>query len=111
LAALFNACNKDNPGGNDPTPDPPNPPPGEAIILPKKEMRAAWIATVWGLDWPGTDYNATTQKQQYIAYLEKFRQLKMNAVFVQVKGMGDAFYNSPYEPWSANITGVRGQDP
>ncbi|MGC4231674.1 MAG: family 10 glycosylhydrolase [Niabella sp.] len=110
LAGFLNACKKDNPR-KDPTPDPPDPPAGKEMILPKKQMRAAWMATVWGLDWPGTDYNAASQKQQYIAYLDKFKQLKMNAVFVQVKGMGDAFYNSPYEPWSINITGTRGQDP
>ncbi|GAB3413041.1 glycoside hydrolase family 10 protein [Niabella aquatica] len=109
LAALFNACKKEN-SGNDPSPKPPNPS-GEEMILPKKQMRAAWMATAWGLDWPQEDYNAATQKQQYISYLEKFKQLNMNAVFVQVKGMGDAFYNSPYEPWSVAITGTRGKDP
>jgi uncharacterized lipoprotein YddW (UPF0748 family) len=109
LVTIFNACKKDTPG-NDPTPDPSNPS-GEAMILPKKQMRAAWMATAWGLDWPQDDYIPTSQKEQYISYLEKFKQLKMNAVFVQVKGMGDAFYNSPYEPWSVAITGTRGKDP
>lgn len=108
LMALFNACKKDNPGNS--MPDPSNPT-GEEMILPKKQMRAVWMATAWGLDWPQEDYNIITQQQQYISYLEKFKQLKMNAVFVQVKGMGDAFYNSPYEPWSAAVTGTRGKDP
>lgn len=107
LISFLAACNKDS-SIKDPIPDPPK---DEEMILPKKQMRAAWVATAWGLDWPQEDYNATTQKQQYIAYLDKFKQLNMNAVFVQVKGMGDAFYNSPYEPWSAAITGVRGKDP
>ncbi|MFV0605415.1 MAG: glycoside hydrolase family 10 protein [Niabella sp.] len=114
LIILLNACSKkgsnvdDNGGGNGtPPPDPDT----QTMIIPKKEMRATWMATVWGLDWPQGDYNATTQKQQYIAYLDQFKQLNMNAVFVQIKGMGDAFYNSPYEPWSGNITGTRGQNP
>lgn len=112
FAVLLNACKKDKPG-NDPDPDPPNPPAGEEMILPKKQMRAAWIATVYELDWPMGAYDMAAQKQKYIAYLDKFKQLNMNAVFVQVKGMGDAFYNSPYEPWSVAIKGVgtRGQDP
>ncbi len=110
LAALINACKKDNPG-NDTKPDPDPPGGGETMILPKKQMRAAWLTTAWGLDWPEGDYNAASQKQKYIAYLDKFQQLKMNAVFVQIRGMADAFYNSPYEPWSAALTGTRGTDP
>src|SRR5690606_24985184 len=58
-----------------------------------------------------SDYNIESQKQQYIAYLNKFRELNINAIFFQVKGMGDAFYKSPYEPWSVAITGERGKDP
>ncbi|WP_316810713.1 glycoside hydrolase family 10 protein [Pedobacter heparinus] len=109
LALLLNACKK---GGNEPTPDPPKPP-GEtgAPIFPKKEMRAVWIASVYGLDWPQGAYNMASQKQQYINYLEKFKALNINAIYFQVKGMGDAFYNSSYEPWSAAITGTRGVDP
>ncbi|MCH5596821.1 glycoside hydrolase family 10 protein [Niabella ginsengisoli] len=109
LAVIFNSCKK---GSKDiDVPPDPEPPKENAMLLPKKQMRATWMATVFGLDWPQGDYNTTSQKQQYIAYLEKFKQLNMNAVFVQIKGMGDAFYNSPYEPWSANITGSRGQNP
>lgn len=110
IVIFINACKKDS-TSNSPDPANPNPAETKGMILAKKQMRAAWMATVWGLDWPGTDYTAASQKQQYISYLEKFKQLNMNAVFVQIKGMGDAFYNSPYEPWSAYITGTRGKDP
>ena len=104
----FNACRKNTP---DPPPEP-NPSVEEAkMILPKKEMRAAWIATVWGLDWPEGKYTIDAQKKHYTDYLDKFKELNMNAVFVQIKGMGDAFYDSPYEPWSAAITGTRGTKP
>lgn len=109
LALILNACKK---GGNEPTPEPPKPPTGTSgPIFPKKEMRAVWIASVWGLDWPQGVYSAQDQKQQYIDYLEKFKAMNMNAIFFQVKGMGDAFYASSYEPWSSAITGTRGKDP
>lgn len=107
---VFNACKK----GNEPTPtpEPPNPPEEtDELILPKKEMRGVWMASVFGLDWPQSVYDVTAQKQQYIDYLEKMKDLNMNAIFFQVKGMGDAFYNSSYEPWSSAITGTRGQNP
>lgn len=113
VVALFlftvQSCKKDPPAA----PPGPTPPPTEkpAMILPKKEMRAVWIATVFGLDWPEAKYAVDAQKKHYTDYLDKFKELNINAVFVQVKGMGDAFYNSPYEPWSAAITGVRGTNP
>ncbi|MDD4606024.1 MAG: family 10 glycosylhydrolase, partial [Dysgonamonadaceae bacterium] len=56
-------------------------------------------------------YTEDAQKRKYITYLDKFKQLNINAVFVQVKPMGDAFYDSSYEPWSASITGTRGNAP
>lgn len=103
LLAGFNACKK-NKGDVVNTEE-------ESFMIPKKEMRAVWMATVWGLDWPQDQFNMEVQKQQYINYLNQFKSLNINAVFVQVKGMGDAFYNSPYEPWSVAITGTRGKDP
>lgn len=109
LALFLNACKK---GGNEPTPDPTKPPTGtDGPIFPKKEMRAVWMASVYGLDWPQGVYNQQSQKQQYIDYLNKFKAMNINAIYFQVKGMGDAFYNSSYEPWSAAITGTRGTDP
>ncbi|GAB3008383.1 hypothetical protein GCM10027051_05820 [Niabella terrae] len=109
---LLQACSKSGSGPDPVDPDPdPDPPPTGAMKLPKNQLRAAWMATVFELDWPRGDHNAATQKQQYIDYLELFQSMNMNAVFVQVKAKGDAFYNSAYEPWSASITGTRGQDP
>lgn len=108
VALLLNACKK---GDSDITPDPVDPPVEASLLFPKKEMRAVWIASVYGLDWPQSVYNIESQKQQYINYLEKFKGLNINAIYFQVKGMGDAFYNSSYEPWSVSITGTRGVDP
>lgn len=110
LSLLLNACSKDN-NGIEPKPDEPPPTEEEGLSFPKKEMRAVWVTTAWGLDWPQSVYTEAGQKQQYIQYLDKFKELNINAIFFQVKGMGDAFYDSSYEPWSAAITGVRGKDP
>jgi len=108
---LISACSKDSDGPGA-TPDPnPTPNPIETELkLPRKEMRAAWIATVWELDWPKVRGEAA-QKQKYRDILDKLQELKFNAVIFQVKGLGDAFYNSPYEPWSAAISGTRGINP
>ncbi|MFA6361019.1 MAG: family 10 glycosylhydrolase [Dysgonamonadaceae bacterium] len=110
LSIFYFSCSKDDPIID--KPEPPEPPVDEKpVIFPKKEMRAVWIATAWGLDWPQGEYSADTQKRQYITYLDRFKNLNINAVFMQVKPMGDAFYDSSYEPWSASITGTRGNAP
>lgn len=110
LSLVLNACKKDD-NGIEPKPEEPPPVEEEGLMLPKKEMRAVWVTTAWGLDWPQSVHDAASQKQQYINYLEKFKDLNINAIFFQVKGMGDAFYDSSYEPWSVAITGTRGKDP
>lgn len=110
LALVLNGCKKDS--KTTITPGPIKPPVDtNAPIFPRKEMRAVWIASVFGLDWPQSVYNIDAQKKQYTDYLDKFKAMNINAVFFQVKGMGDAFYNSAYEPWSSSITGTRGQNP
>ena len=34
-----------------------------------------------------------------------------NAVFFQIRGNFDAYYDSPYEPWASRLAGTLGQDP
>jgi uncharacterized lipoprotein YddW (UPF0748 family) len=70
-----------------------------------------WIATVGGIDWPGDADSAAAQKKRYTRLLDTARAMNMNAVFVQIRPNSDAFYDSPYEPWSQWITGTQGKDP
>ena len=77
----------------------------------KREMRAAWIATVWRIDWPSTTNNANAQKAEIDAYLDELQSQNFNAVFFQVRSMCDAMYQSSYEPWSSYLTGTRGKNP
>jgi uncharacterized lipoprotein YddW (UPF0748 family) len=83
---------------------------------PKRQFRAMWIASVVNIDWP-TKASQTApdrvaaQKAEYLAWLDLAQRLNHNAVIVQVRPTADAFWPSPYEPWSEYLTGVRGQDP
>ena len=77
----------------------------------KREMRAAWVATVWGIDWPTTTNNASAQKAEFNAYLDNLKAQNFNAIFFQVRSMCDAMYQSSYEPWSSYLTGTRGKNP
>lgn len=76
------------------------------------EFRAAWIATVENIDWPSRrGLPVEQQKQEFINLLEMHRGNGLNAVVVQVRPATDAFYPSPYEPWSEYLTGRQGQPP
>lgn len=82
---------------------------------PKHEMRGAWIATVYGIDWPSqtgsTVAVAEAQKRELCSILDVLRDAGINAVMFQVRSMSDAMYNSSLEPWSAYLTGRRGVAP
>ncbi|GKU79965.1 hypothetical protein L3i20_v243620 [Paenibacillus sp. L3-i20] len=80
--------------------------------LPKRELRAAWIASVENIDWPKKE--ATTveeQKSGFIELLDDLADSGINAVIVQIKPTADAFYPSKYAPWSEWLTGTQGKDP
>ncbi len=76
---------------------------------PKHEMRGAWLATVYGIDWPsqtGTgEAVAKAQKKELVEILDLLQGAGFNAVFFQVRPMADALYRSTLEPWSEFLTG------
>jgi uncharacterized lipoprotein YddW (UPF0748 family) len=79
---------------------------------PKRELRAVWIATVSNIDWPSKKgLSAQQQRQEFINDLDFLQSCGFNAVIVQVRPAADAFYPSPYEPWSVYLTGKQGQPP
>jgi len=77
---------------------------------PKREVRAVWLTTASGLDWPRT----TDRTEQQASLREIVRRLKsynFNTIFFQIRSRGDAYYRSVYEPWAENLTGTLGKDP
>ncbi|MDO4511188.1 MAG: family 10 glycosylhydrolase [Bacteroidales bacterium] len=100
-----------------PTPDPPTPPTPDPVADRKREMRSAWLATVFCMDWPkDTDRGTSAEseaamKADMIAYLDAFKAANLNTVHFQVRSMCDAMYQSSYEPWSSYLTGARGTAP
>ncbi|GAB2794953.1 glycoside hydrolase family 10 protein [Rhabdobacter roseus] len=79
---------------------------------PKREFRAVWIATVDNIDWPSRKNMTPAQQRQEFAELLNFHKgVGMNAVFVQVRAAGDAFYAKSPEPWSEWLTGEQGRAP
>lgn len=75
------------------------------------EFRGVWIATVSNIDWPPRRVSSEQQKADFIRQLDLHKRNGMNAIIMQIRPAGDAFYPSPYEPWSEWLTGVQGRAP
>lgn len=77
----------------------------------EKEMRAAWVSTVYNLDWPKTKNNASKQKQELTQLMDKLKGCGINTIVLQVRPESDALYKSSINPWSKYLTGTQGKDP
>ncbi|OYN88832.1 glycoside hydrolase family 10 protein [Parenemella sanctibonifatiensis] len=93
--------------------NPGNPGPGQGEPeQPARQFRAIWIASVENIDWPSSrTLTVEEQQAEFIAWLDLAVELNLNAVISQVRPTADAFWRSPYEPWSHWLTGEQGKDP
>lgn len=86
-----------------------------AVDPPVQEVRAVWLATVYGLDWPSkpaTDSaGVEAQKQELCRLLDKLQEANFNLVFLQVRARGDLIYSSAIEPASKVFSGKYGVSP
>ncbi len=79
---------------------------------PPREFRAAWIATVYNIDWPSRPgLPASQQKAELVRLFDRAAELHLNAIILQIRPACDALYASPYEPWSHFLTGRMGSPP
>ncbi|MDE6164262.1 MAG: family 10 glycosylhydrolase [Muribaculaceae bacterium] len=75
---------------------------------PKREMRAAWIQTVFQDHY---SHRTPQQNKQWLAeQLDIMAQAGINAVIFQVRPQADAFYRSSIEPWSRWLSAAQ-KDP
>lgn len=82
------------------------------LASPKREFRAAWIATVVNLDWPSSrTLSVTNQKLELTKLLDSLKIYGINAVIFQIRTECDAFYYSQIEPWSYWLTNSQGTPP
>ncbi|MFN0123526.1 MAG: glycoside hydrolase family 10 protein [Blastocatellia bacterium] len=78
----------------------------------RREFRGVWLATVANIDWPSRRTLTTDeQKAELIRLLDKARELRLNAIVLQVRPQCDALYASTLEPWSEYLTGQQGRAP
>ncbi|MGW6460959.1 glycoside hydrolase family 10 protein [Streptomyces sp. NPDC055078] len=78
----------------------------------RREFRGMWLATVTHRDWPSrAGLTAGQQRTELLAHLDTAVARRLNTVVFQVRPAADAFWPSPYEPWSQYLTGTQGADP
>ncbi len=77
-----------------------------------REFRGVWVTTVGNTDWPSRPGLSTwDQQQELLTILDRAAAFGLNAIIFHVRPGGDAFYASPYEPWSQYLTGRQGRAP
>ena len=78
---------------------------------PKYEFRGVWVSTVINIDWLIKNSTTEAQKASLVNLLDMHKKNGMNAIVFQIRPSGDAFFPSPYEPWSEYLTGTQGKAP
>lgn len=79
---------------------------------PQREFRGVWIATVLNIDFPRYPTTSTiAHQEQWKNLLNNYKELGFNAVIVQIRPAGDAFYPTKLAPWSRYLTGEQGRAP
>ena len=82
---------------------------------PKHEVRAVWLTTIGGIDWPHSysqsAHSAEKQKQELRSILDRLQQAKINTVLLQTRIRGTLIYPSEYEPWDGCLSGFPGKTP
>ncbi len=81
----------------------------QQINPPKREFRAAWVATVSNIDWPSSKSLSTSaQKSEAITILNNHKASNINAILLQIRPSCDAFYLNGLEPLSEWLVGSQG---
>jgi uncharacterized lipoprotein YddW (UPF0748 family) len=73
-------------------------------------VRAVWLTTAGGLDWPSST-DPREQQESLRAIVRSLQAANVNTIFFQVRARGDAYYASALEPRAQNLTGTLGMDP
>ena len=79
------------------------------------EVRAVWLTTLMGLDWPSRPANnaedTAAQKKELCNMLDKLKAVGINTVLFQARIRSTTAYESAYEPWDGIFTGKSGKTP
>ena len=84
-------------------------------VSPKHEVRAVWLTTIGGLDWPHSYAQSARsierQKQELRTTLDRLQQAGVNTVLLQTRIRATTIYPSQLEPWDGCLSGFPGKSP
>ena len=82
---------------------------------PKHEIRATWLTTLGGMDWPrqkATNAEGIRKQQQELCdILDRLKEAHFNTVLFQTRLRGDLIYPSNIETFPEALTGRTGRNP
>jgi len=88
---------------------------GGAFSQPKHEVRAVWLTTIGGIDWPSSyahdGMGIRTQQQQLIKILDQLQAVGINTILLQTRIRATTLYPSDIEPWDGCLSGRPGRSP
>ena len=84
-------------------------------LQPLHEVRAVWLTTIGGLDWPRIKANdaasAARQKEELCHILDSYKRVNINTVIFQTRVRASVLYPSRIEPWETCLTGTPNKSP
>ena len=84
-------------------------------LPPKREVRAVWLTTIGGLDWPHsyarTSQGIEKQKKELEEILDNLQESNINTVLMQVRIRATTAFPSSMEPWDGAFSGIPGRSP
>ena len=87
----------------------------QSSLSPKREVRAVWLTTIGGLDWPHSyaqsPTSITKQKKELQVILDQLKVAGINTVLFQTRIRGTVVYSSDYEPWDGCLSGTPNKSP
>ena len=82
---------------------------------PKYEVRAVWLTTLGGLDWPKSyahdGMEIQRQQEDLCRMLDDLKDINVNTVLFQTRVRATTAYPSDLEPWEGSLSGVPGKTP
>lgn len=82
---------------------------------PLHEIRAVWLATIGGIDWPHSyaryGNGEKTQQKELCTILDQLVDAGINTVMLQCRIRGTVIYPSAMEPWDGCLSGKPGESP
>ena len=90
-----------------------------AVNYPKREVRAVWLTTIGGLDWPHSYAQSASsverQKAELRSILDKLQRANINTVLLQTRVRATTIFQSTEasgnEPWDGCLSGNPGTSP